>query len=145
MESKENLKASGDYIFQNNLLVLFYNQPTDTIRRYRVSEVTDSTLVFSENNVRYSFKKANKEIAVTEATTKEEAAEIVPVGGFSINSLWRGVLGMFTLLFIAFLFSSNRKAINWRTVGVGLALQLVIAIGVLKVPFIQNIFELHVS
>jgi len=55
--------------------------------------------------------------------------------------LWRGVLGMVTLLFMAFLFSSNRKAISWRTVGIGLALQLVIAVGVLKVAFIQKIFE----
>jgi CNT family concentrative nucleoside transporter len=48
---------------------------------------------------------------------------------------------MLTLLFIAFLFSSNRKAIKWRTVGIGLSLQLIIAIGVLKVPFVQSIFE----
>jgi CNT family concentrative nucleoside transporter len=64
-----------------------------------------------------------------------------PNEGFSLNSLWRGALGMASLLLLAFLFSSNRRAINWKTVGVGLALQLVIAIGVLKVPFIQLIFE----
>ncbi|MCW8980595.1 MAG: Na+ dependent nucleoside transporter, partial [Altibacter sp.] len=29
LEAKDNLKASGDYIFQNNLLVLFYDQPND--------------------------------------------------------------------------------------------------------------------
>jgi CNT family concentrative nucleoside transporter len=45
-----------------------------------------------------------------------------------------------SLLLIAFLFSANRKAINWRTVGIGLLFQIVIAIGVLKVPFIQGIF-----
>ena len=48
---------------------------------------------------------------------------------------------MFSLLFISFLFSSNRKAINWKTVGIGLAFQLIIAIGVLKVAFVQNAFE----
>jgi CNT family concentrative nucleoside transporter len=48
---------------------------------------------------------------------------------------------MFTLLVIAFLFSSNRKGINWRTVGIGLAFQLIIAIGVLKIGFIKSIFE----
>ena len=32
LEAKNNLEASGDYIFQNNLLVLFYTQPNDTIR-----------------------------------------------------------------------------------------------------------------
>ncbi|MFT6064179.1 MAG: CNT family concentrative nucleoside transporter [Polaribacter sp.] len=68
-------------------------------------------------------------------------AEIIPSQGFSLNSLWRGVLGMIALLLIAFLFSNNRKAIDWKKVGVGLALQLLIAIGVLKVKFIQKIFE----
>ena len=48
---------------------------------------------------------------------------------------------MFALLVIAFLFSSNKKAIDWKKVAIGLALQLVIAIGVLKVKFIQKIFE----
>ena len=61
--------------------------------------------------------------------------------GFSINSLGRGILGMAVLLLLAFLFSSNRRAINWKTVGIGLALQLVIAIGVLKIPFVQLVFE----
>ncbi|MGY8885339.1 MAG: NupC/NupG family nucleoside CNT transporter, partial [Flavobacteriales bacterium] len=68
-------------------------------------------------------------------------SDFIPVQGFTINSLWRGILGMFTLLFIAFLFSSNRKAINWKTVGIGLFLQLVIAIGVLKIGFVKSIFE----
>lgn len=65
----------------------------------------------------------------------------VPNEGFSFNSLWRGALGMSVLLLLAYLFSSNRKAINWKTVGVGLSLQILIAIGVLKVPFVQLIFE----
>jgi CNT family concentrative nucleoside transporter len=68
-------------------------------------------------------------------------AEIVPSQGFSFNSLWRGVLGMFSLIVIAFLFSSNKKAIDWKKVGIGLSIQLLIAIGVLKVAFIQKVFE----
>jgi CNT family concentrative nucleoside transporter len=48
---------------------------------------------------------------------------------------------MIVLLFFAFIFSANRRAINWRTVGIGLCLQLLIAIGVLKVPFVQLVFE----
>ncbi|MCI4668788.1 MAG: hypothetical protein MRZ79_11680 [Bacteroidia bacterium] len=35
---------------------------------------------------------------------------------------------------IAYLFSTNRKAIKWRLVGIGMSLQLVIAILVLQVP-----------
>lgn len=76
-----------------------------------------------------------------EAETIVSTAEILPSQGFSLNSLWRGVLGMFALIVIAFLFSSNKKAIDWKKVAIGLALQLLIAIGVLKVKFIQKIFE----
>jgi len=65
----------------------------------------------------------------------------IPNEGFSFNSLWRGVLGMAVLLLFAFLFSANRKAINWRTVGIGLSIQLIVAIGILKVPFIEIIFD----
>ncbi|WP_346880785.1 nucleoside transporter C-terminal domain-containing protein [uncultured Algibacter sp.] len=68
-------------------------------------------------------------------------SQIIPSQGFSINSLWRGLLGMVSLIFIAFLFSSNRKAIDWKIVGIGLGFQLLIAIGVLKVNFIKSIFE----
>ena len=67
--------------------------------------------------------------------------EIVPSQGFSLSTLWRGVLGMVALILIAFLFSANKKAIDWKKVGIGLFLQLLIAIGVLKIEFIQSIFE----
>lgn len=66
---------------------------------------------------------------------------IIDSQGFSTTSLWRGVLGMVSLLLIAYLFSNNRKAINWKTVGAGLTAQLLIGIGVLKVVFVQRIFE----
>jgi CNT family concentrative nucleoside transporter len=68
-------------------------------------------------------------------------AGIIPSQGFSFGSLWRGVLGMISLIFIAYLFSNNKKAIDWKIVGLGLSFQLLIAIGVLKVPFIKKIFE----
>jgi CNT family concentrative nucleoside transporter len=140
LEAKGDLKASGDYIIQNNLLVLFYSKPSDTIRRYRITEVSDSTLTFSENKIRYSFKAASPAEVVTPKNT-QKTESIIPVQGFTMSSLWRGVLGMISLLVIAVLFSSNRKAINWKTVGIGLALQLLIAIGVLKVPIVKSIFE----
>ena len=67
---------------------------------------------------------------------------IEPSQGFSLYGLGRGILGMVVLIAIAYVFSSNRKAINWRTVGLGLLAQLVLAIGVLKVPFIRAIFTI---
>ena len=140
LEAKENLKASGDYMFQNKLLVFYYNQPTDTIRRYKISELTDSTLIFTENGSNYKFRSSigEKKEAILQS---EVNSGVIPSQGLSFTSIWKGVLGMISLLFIAFLFSSNRRAINWKTVGIGLAFQLFIAIGVLKVSFVQNGFE----
>ena len=136
--SKDSLVAKGTYIHQNNLLTLNYSSPKDTVRSYKIVEVTDSILTLSENETLYSFSaiKKSKEIAATEAKNK-----ILPSKGFSVNSLWRGVLGMFVLLIISFLFSANRRAVDWRKVGIGLSIQLIIAIGVLKVNFIQTIFN----
>ena len=143
IESKNNLKAEGDLIFQNNLLVFYYTLPNDTIRRYKITEHTDSTLVFKEKEVYYKFYSNNdktEEVLLT-TTKNNKPSGIVPSQGITFTSVWKGVLGMFSLLFISFLFSSNRKAINWKTVGIGLGFQLIIAIGVLKVSFVQNAFE----
>ncbi|HER09176.1 MAG TPA: Na+ dependent nucleoside transporter [Bacteroides sp.] len=60
---------------------------------------------------------------------------------FSVVRLLRGLLGMGVLIFIAWIFSTNRKAIAWKMVGVGLLMQLVLAVGILYVPFIQDFFE----
>lgn len=139
--SKDSLKASGHYTFQNNLLVFYYNKPKDTIRKYKVRELTDSTLVFTERGVTYKFKTPNEIETIVSNEQAEITNTIIPSEGFSFGSLWRGILGMFTLIFIAFLFSSNRKAINWKTVGIGLTFQLLIAIGVLKVGFVKTAFE----
>jgi CNT family concentrative nucleoside transporter len=133
-----NTEVSGDYIFQNNLLVFYFNKPLDTIRRVKIKTITDSTLVLTEKSTIYNFKSF---ITETDTATVTTNSTIIPSEGFSLNSLWRGVLGMVTLIFIAFLFSKNRKAIDWKIVGLGLAFQLIIAIGVLKVDFIKNIFE----
>lgn len=61
--------------------------------------------------------------------------------GFSLQSLLRGLLGMAVLILLAFVFSSNRRAISWRVVAIGLAIQIVLAIAILQVPLIQDIFE----
>ncbi len=72
---------------------------------------------------------------------QEVANGMIPNQGFSINSLWRGVVGMIFLIGLSYILSANRKKINWRTVGLGLAFQLLIAIGVLRIPVVQHFFE----
>jgi len=136
------LMSSGNYIHQNNLILFYYSKPNDTIRKFNIEKLSDSTLVLAEKNVLYNYTNFKADKIVLDNTDKNsEVNPIIPSQGFSLDSLWRGVLGMVTLIFIAFLFSSNRKAINWKTVGIGLAFQLVIAVGVLKVEFVKSGFE----
>ena len=67
--------------------------------------------------------------------------EIILSQGFSLESIVRGIIGMISLVFIAYLFSSNKKAINWKTTFLGLTSQLIIAVLILRVEFVQSIFE----
>jgi concentrative nucleoside transporter, CNT family len=53
----------------------------------------------------------------------------------------RGFIGIVILIFIAYLLSSHRRKIDWKLVGAGIILQIVIAILVLKVPFVRNGFD----
>lgn len=62
-------------------------------------------------------------------------------GGFSFIGLLRGILGISVILGLGYLLSSNRKAIQWRIILIGLLVQALIAITVLKVPFAQHFFE----
>lgn len=48
---------------------------------------------------------------------------------------------MIVLLLIAYVFSTNRKKIAWRVVVSGLSFQIVLAVLILYVPFVQVIFE----
>jgi CNT family concentrative nucleoside transporter len=60
---------------------------------------------------------------------------------FDLVRLLRGLMGMAVLIAIAYAFSSNRKAVNWKMVGTGLLFQLILAVGILYIPFVQVFFE----
>ena len=51
-----------------------------------------------------------------------------------------GIIGIIIILGLAFLWSNNRKAINYRLVITGLLLQIALAVFILKVPIGQDIF-----
>jgi len=59
----------------------------------------------------------------------------------SFTSMYRGAIGMATLILIAWLFSNNKKKIDWKLVGKGLLIQIIFAILVLKVGFVADGFE----
>ena len=67
--------------------------------------------------------------------------EIIPHEGISITSIVRGIIGLSSIILIAYLLSNNKKRIDWRTIIIGLSTQLVIAVAVLRVEFVRMIFE----
>jgi len=81
---------------------------------------------------------ASQEIAVSAPV---EIPKAMASQGFSAESLMRGLLGMLVLIVIAWLFSSNRRAVSWKVVVIGLGMQVFLAVGVLKIDFIQSFFE----
>ncbi len=54
----------------------------------------------------------------------------------------RGIIGIGVVVAVAYLFSSNRKRIDWQLVGCGLLLQIVMALAVLYVPFVSSFFQI---
>ena len=51
-----------------------------------------------------------------------------------------GLIGIIIIFLIAVLMSNNRKAINYKTIGIGFLLQWILAIFIFKVPLGQKIF-----
>lgn len=65
-----------------------------------------------------------------------------PLTGFTLMSLVRGMVGLVAVIGIAWIFSAKRKSVDWRVVGIGLAFQLILALMILYVPFVQGAFEI---
>lgn len=57
-----------------------------------------------------------------------------------LENIGRGFLGMAFLVFVCFVFSNNRRAINWKLVLFGIVAQVSFALGVLRVNFIKAFF-----
>ena len=66
---------------------------------------------------------------------------IIPSNGFTLEGFLRGLLGISFLIFTTYLLSNNKKAINWKTATTGLILQLILAVGVLKISWVKMVFE----
>ena len=115
----------------------------------------DSTVVFLDSNKRKEQKYANQTMSIdylegdtlimgtigmSSCFIRDNSAK-PKMEPYSYLSILRGMLGMAFLIAIAWLFSANRKAVNWALVGKGLALQLIIAFLVLQVPFVETGFD----
>ena len=75
--------------------------------------------------------------------TENPYTQLLTNGGisFSFPSIIKGLAGMAVIILVCWILSSDRKHVNWGTVGKALLLQLAIAISVLAVPAVQTVFE----
>ena len=119
------LIAKGEWYLDNNQLFFDYVEPKDTIRVYNIN-FENSLLVLNEKDVNFTFFR--KDI-------------VYDSSAFSFVNIFRGLLGIFVLVIISFIFSRNRKAIDWILVVKGLLIQFLFAVLILKVPLIQDGFE----
>lgn len=104
-----------------------YNGPGVQTRVYQIRNLTKKELTLVHE----------QEETITLAVSKEEIES-----HFGFTSIYRGLIGILSLLIIGWLFSNNRKAINWSIIIKGVSLQIVFALLILKVPFVADIFSL---
>ncbi len=68
-------------------------------------------------------------------------SELEQSSGIRLINVLRGLLGLASIVLIAYVFSNNRQKIAWKVVGIGLLIQFLLAIGVLQVPLVRDFFE----
>lgn len=139
---KSSLKLDQSGIFTNNDTTLSKSK-TGSWKRdksYLILEskiIEDSTIadtfeIIYNTNQRLSLKKNNQYF--TFQTREKESHN-------KIGQLGKGVLGMVFLVLLAYLISKDRKNINWILVSKGLGLQVILALLILKVPYIEGFFD----
>ena len=145
------LLKSGDFT-NNDLALSAYTKGTWSVKNdslFLVPEkVTAQRNNFSLSNAGYetfsiSYISDNK-LTLTSAKGRfsyHDYDSTYKGSGFPLSSIFRGIMGMLFLFFVAFALSRNRKAINWSLVLKGSLLQLILALFILKVPFVSSIFD----
>lgn len=145
------LLKSGDFT-NNDLALSAYTKGTWSVKNdslFLVPEkVTAQRNNFSLSNAGYetfsiSYISDNK-LTLTSAKGRfsyHDYDSTYKGSGFPLSSILRGIMGMLFLFFVAFALSRNRKAINWSLVLKGSLLQLILALFILKVPFVSSIFD----
>lgn len=122
-------QTSGIYSIKGNLLTLTTSNLDTTYSE------TFSILTYNEGKVgKLSLNKEGQRI--TYLTESKSLAT-----SFTWEGFLRGMIGVVALIITAFLLSKNKSKINWFLVIKGVLLQVILAFLILKVPFIEGIFD----
>ncbi|MGV8140094.1 MAG: NupC/NupG family nucleoside CNT transporter [Mangrovibacterium sp.] len=108
--------------------------------------IFSSTPVFSSTANQTDPGPQSQTIQISDTAVKKNTSNLLlnqpQKSGFSFLTIFRGMGGILILVGFGFLFSKDRRNISWKTVGVGLAFQVVLAISILYVPFVRSTFEI---
>ena len=119
-------QLNGKWSVKNNKITF-----TSQIDSTEISNQFD--IVYSSDN-KITFNKKGKRFSYHDNVSSEGT-------GITFNSIWRGILGLGMLFLMGFLFSKNRKKIDWGLVARGTGLQIALALLILKVPFVSIAFD----
>jgi len=138
--NKENIQKSEylSYFVKNDSLYLAHQNDTLV---FEIQQITANNLKLTSHTSEIKLIRIEDSVITKQLKEASTSKKMIPNQNFTFEGFYRGVIGIFSIILLSFLFSANRRAINWKTVGVGLTAQLILAIGVLKVPFVQAIFE----
>lgn len=131
----DSISQNGSYLVESNRLYLFPSNDDVATKKLDIISQTDSTLVLKNGTEKLAF------VSPILKKEKQAVSTAIKSEGTTVTGVIRGLIGMLVLLLIAYFASTNRKAINWKTVGIGLGAQLILAYGILKVHFVQLFFD----
>jgi len=123
------MKFSNKYSFPSLLFLIFF--------------LFTTVSVYASENIDY-VKQNNQTInqkIITSPSNQDKTIIISENYNFHFSSVLKGMGGIFFLLLLGFLFSKDRRHIPWKTVAIGLCLQIIFAILLLYVPLISNCLE----
>lgn len=135
-----DLIAAGQWKYNGDRMLYAYDRPNDTVRHYGLQFFGDSLMTLEENGVNYTFQRTPVQ-EISASVAAEEEFDTSSFDNITFTGILRGLLGLAVLVLLGWLFSSNRKAINWSLVMKGIGIQLIFAFAILKVEFIKNIFD----
>ncbi|MCK9322236.1 MAG: hypothetical protein M0P32_09565, partial [Bacteroidales bacterium] len=117
LENFKKIDSLGFLNNDNNSLILF--QGANVFKHQSINDSTEiagfeaiGLTVVSSDTIKISTATGELVLFRPDSTSTVNKT-LKPQAGFSFMSLMRGLLGMIVLIFIAWIFSTNRKKISW--------------------------------
>lgn len=117
--------GNGSWELKNNHVVLS-KQVNDS------TKLTDTLNVVYQSDIKLALSKNSSYLTLRSGNVETDSI---------LYSIGRGLLGMLALIFVAYLLSSSRKDVNWSLVIKGILIQVILAVLILKAPFVEQFFE----